>query len=169
MADEDTSRLRQAASAVASGAKQTAAQARDVVREQRAKRELQQFRSEEVTDQQEARLERARNEARQEAVQDARQEFREEYREEIKDQRREEELQRLKREAGLDDEQQRDQRDQRDAGGFFGVPAEGGDRDTATGGFGGGERDPGAALTESVFSPPEPEDRDGDQQPGFFF
>lgn len=50
-----------------------------------------------VTDQEQARLERARQEAREEARAEARQEFREEYRENIADEAYDMELQRLRR------------------------------------------------------------------------
>jgi len=85
--------------------------ARQAVANRRARRELQEFRDEEVTDQGEARLQRARQQAQQEARQEARQEFVKEYREEVRTELRDEELQRLRREydVGQDPEPERQQ------------------------------------------------------------
>lgn len=75
------------------------------VRNAKARRELANYRSDEVTDQGQARIERAKAEARQEAMQEARQEFQKEYREEVKDNVRDEQLEALRRQYGLSDDE----------------------------------------------------------------
>jgi len=96
---------REAASTTVEGAQQLTDEARQRLRNRQARQNLESFRDEEVTDQAEARLQRARQEAQQEARQEARQEFREEYAEEVRENVREERVQELRREFGLDDDE----------------------------------------------------------------
>jgi len=100
---------REAASTTVEGAQQLTDEARQRLRNRQARQNLESFRDEEVTDQGEARLQRARQEAQQEARQEARQEFQEEYREEVKENVREERVEQLRREFGIQDQQEQQQ------------------------------------------------------------
>jgi len=84
------------AGTVAEKGKQAASRSRSGVRKQ-----FKDLTDETVTDQDQARLERARQEALQEARQEARDEFQEEFRENVADEAFDAELQRLRRQTGI--------------------------------------------------------------------
>jgi hypothetical protein len=96
---------RDVAETTVEGAQELTSEARQRLRNRQARQDLESFRDEEVTDQGEARLQRARQEAQQEARQEARQEFREEYREQIREETRENRVEELRREFGLEDDE----------------------------------------------------------------
>jgi hypothetical protein len=100
---------RDVAETTVEGAQELTSEARQRLRNRQARQDLESFRDEEVTDQGEARLQRARQEAQQEARQEARQEFREEYREQIREETRENRVEELRREFGLEDDEQEQQ------------------------------------------------------------
>lgn len=93
---------KQVASTTAEGARQAVSDVQEARQERQARKELESFREDEVTDQAEARLERRQIEAREQARQEAREEFRDEYEEELLEEYREEEKQRLRSEYGME-------------------------------------------------------------------
>lgn len=112
MPDERRSYLRRAAGAAKNVAGTLGEGVRNIKEDISERRRQRQF----VTDQEQARLERAEEEARQEAIKEARQEFRNEYREEIRAQTREEQLRELRQRYGmLEEEVTQQQAEEREA------------------------------------------------------
>lgn len=132
-------------------------QLKQKVKNRRKRKELENFRDQEVTDQGQARLQRAKKQAQQKARQEARQEFIEEYRDEVRDELREEELQRLRRENNVGQNQQQ-------GGGFGALLGE--PREPAEQGEPREQRPEPAGATIPAMGPPPGDEAGGPIVPG---